>query len=210
MANEKLYSVGPRTHKAAAAPLFPSQKPIPPPESSISPSHKMDRSESLCGRAKERTQTSEKTNKALDALIEEHRHTPEAIFGEKGLVALLTKTLVERALGAELTYHLKMGRRRGACVCHRTRQRPPGHSHWRDTNATFCLNRSGQEHQAAIFSASAFRRLRSAASFHRASGSPSSTPRPSPAHPAFAQRCSFFRPRQSQDHRVPLRSLDRS
>ena len=59
---------------------------------------------------KHKSKEEEKTNKALDELIAVHGHTPEAIFGEKGLVALLTKTLVERALGAELTYHLKTGR----------------------------------------------------------------------------------------------------
>ena len=59
---------------------------------------------------KPKSKEEEKTNKALDELIAVHGHTPEAIFGEKGLVALLTKTLVERALGAELTYHLKTGR----------------------------------------------------------------------------------------------------
>ena len=48
--------------------------------------------------------------KALDALIAEHGHTPEAILGEGGLLAQLTKALVERALGAELTHHLKAGR----------------------------------------------------------------------------------------------------
>ncbi len=48
--------------------------------------------------------------KALDALIAEHGHSPEAIVGQEGLLAQVTKALVERALGAELTYHLKTGR----------------------------------------------------------------------------------------------------
>ena len=43
---------------------------------------------------------------ALDALIARHGHTPEAILGEEGLLAQLTKALVERALGAELSHHL--------------------------------------------------------------------------------------------------------
>ena len=47
---------------------------------------------------------------ALDALIAGHGHSPEAILGEVGLLAQLTKALVERALGAELTHHLKTGR----------------------------------------------------------------------------------------------------
>jgi putative transposase len=48
--------------------------------------------------------------KALDALIAQHGHSPEAIMGEGGLLAQLTRALVERALGAELTHHLKTGR----------------------------------------------------------------------------------------------------
>ena len=46
---------------------------------------------------------------ALDELIAQHGHAPEAILGERGLLALLTKALVERVLGAELTHHLKTG-----------------------------------------------------------------------------------------------------
>src|SRR5712672_857933 len=48
--------------------------------------------------------------KALDALIAGHGHSPEAILGKEGLLAQLTKALVERVLGAELTHHLKTGR----------------------------------------------------------------------------------------------------
>ena len=59
---------------------------------------------------KPKSKEEEKRNKILDELIAEHGHTREAIFGEKGLVASLTKAVVERALGAELTYHLKTGR----------------------------------------------------------------------------------------------------
>ena len=47
---------------------------------------------------------------ALDELIAQHGHSPEAILGERGLLAQLTKALVERVLGAELTHHLKTGR----------------------------------------------------------------------------------------------------
>jgi transposase-like protein len=47
---------------------------------------------------------------ALEALIARHGHSPEAILGEEGLLAQLTKALVERALGAELSHHLKAGR----------------------------------------------------------------------------------------------------
>ena len=49
-------------------------------------------------------------NDALDVLIEENGYSPEAIMGEEGLLARMTKALVERALGAELTHHLKTGR----------------------------------------------------------------------------------------------------
>ena len=48
---------------------------------------------------------------ALDALMARHGHSPEAILGEQGLLAQLTKALVERVLGAELTHHLKTGHR---------------------------------------------------------------------------------------------------
>ena len=48
---------------------------------------------------------------ALDELIARHGHSAEAILGEEGLLAQLTKALVERALGAELSHHLAAGRR---------------------------------------------------------------------------------------------------
>ena len=50
---------------------------------------------------------------ALDELIEGYGHTPEAILGEGGLLAQLTKALVERALGAELGHHLQSEREAG-------------------------------------------------------------------------------------------------
>lgn len=46
---------------------------------------------------------------ALDVLIEEHGHSPEAIMGADGLLAQMTKALVERVLGAELTHYLRTG-----------------------------------------------------------------------------------------------------
>ena len=49
-------------------------------------------------------------NEALDALIEQTGHSPEAILGEGGVLAQMTKALIERVLGAELTHHLKTGR----------------------------------------------------------------------------------------------------
>lgn len=47
--------------------------------------------------------------KVLDALIAGHGCTAEAVLGEQGLLAQLTKALVERVLGAELSHHLKTG-----------------------------------------------------------------------------------------------------
>lgn len=46
----------------------------------------------------------------IDGLLAQHGHTKEAIFGEKGLMAQLTRAVVERALGAELAHHLTTGR----------------------------------------------------------------------------------------------------
>ena len=59
-----------------------------------------------------RTKTKEDKalDEALDMLIARSGHSPEAIMGEQGLLAQLTKALVERVLGAELTHHLKTGR----------------------------------------------------------------------------------------------------
>ena len=42
----------------------------------------------------------------LDEWIAEHYREPEDILGREGLLAQLTKAVVERALGAELTHHL--------------------------------------------------------------------------------------------------------
>jgi transposase-like protein len=59
-----------------------------------------------------RTKTKEDKalDEALDVLIARSGHSPEAIMGDQGLLAQLTKRLVERVLGAELTHHLKTGR----------------------------------------------------------------------------------------------------
>jgi transposase-like protein len=51
---------------------------------------------------------------ALDALIARHGHSAEAILGEEGLLAQLTQALVERALGAELSHHLRSEREAAA------------------------------------------------------------------------------------------------
>ena len=42
----------------------------------------------------------------IDQWIAEHYEGPEDILGKQGLLAQLTKAVVERALGAELTHHL--------------------------------------------------------------------------------------------------------
>ena len=52
----------------------------------------------------------EALNQALDALIEQTGHSPEVILGDSGVLAQMTKALVERVLGAELAHHLKTGR----------------------------------------------------------------------------------------------------
>jgi transposase-like protein len=52
----------------------------------------------------------EALNQALDALIEQTGHSPEVILGDGGVLAQMTKALVERVLGAELAHHLKTGR----------------------------------------------------------------------------------------------------
>lgn len=46
----------------------------------------------------------------IDQWIAEHYREPEDILGKEGLLAQLTKAVVERALGAELTHHLGYAR----------------------------------------------------------------------------------------------------
>jgi transposase-like protein len=59
---------------------------------------------------KPKTKEDKALDEALDVLIAKSGHSPEAIMGDQGLLAQLTKRLVERVLGAELTHHLKTGR----------------------------------------------------------------------------------------------------
>jgi len=59
---------------------------------------------------KNQDQKKEALNQALDALIEQTGHSPEVILGDGGVLAQMTKALVERVLGAELAHHLKTGR----------------------------------------------------------------------------------------------------
>jgi putative transposase len=42
----------------------------------------------------------------IDALLEQHGISPEAVLGENGLIAQLKKRVMERALAGELTHHL--------------------------------------------------------------------------------------------------------
>ena len=46
----------------------------------------------------------------IDQWIAEHYQKPEDIMGREGLLAQLTKAVVERALSAELTHHLGYAR----------------------------------------------------------------------------------------------------
>ena len=46
------------------------------------------------------------TNKLIDQLLAEHYRTPEDLLGQDGLLAQLTRQLVEHALAGELTHHL--------------------------------------------------------------------------------------------------------
>jgi putative transposase len=45
------------------------------------------------------------TNELIDSLLADYK-TPEDLIGENGLLKLLTKRLVERALEAEMAQHL--------------------------------------------------------------------------------------------------------
>jgi putative transposase len=47
-----------------------------------------------------------KCDDLIDALLEKHGISQEAVLGENGLIAQLEKRVVERALAGELTHHL--------------------------------------------------------------------------------------------------------
>jgi transposase-like protein len=57
---------------------------------------------------KEKKET--KCDDLIDALLEEHGISQEAVLGENGLIAQLKKRVVERALAGELTHHLGYAR----------------------------------------------------------------------------------------------------
>ena len=52
------------------------------------------------------TKEKKETDDLIDALLEEHGISQEAVLGENGLIAQLKKRVVERALAGELTHHL--------------------------------------------------------------------------------------------------------
>ena len=55
---------------------------------------------------KENQDKGKRENELIDEMIARHGHSPAAILGQSGLVAQLTKRVVERALAGELTHHL--------------------------------------------------------------------------------------------------------
>ena len=55
---------------------------------------------------KPRTGSYQAGDEIIDALLEKHGATREGIFGEAGLIEMLTKRALERALRGELTHHL--------------------------------------------------------------------------------------------------------
>lgn len=57
-----------------------------------------------------KTKEDKALDEALDVLIAQTGHSPEVILGEQGLLAQMTRALIERVLSAELTHHLKTGR----------------------------------------------------------------------------------------------------
>ena len=58
----------------------------------------------------------------LDALLEKHGATREEIFGEEGLIKMLTKRALEKALRGELTHHLGYAKK----------EKPEGEENWRN------------------------------------------------------------------------------
>ncbi len=48
----------------------------------------------------------ERSDELIDELLAGSGATPEAVFGESGMFAMLKKRVIERALAGELTHHL--------------------------------------------------------------------------------------------------------
>lgn len=51
-----------------------------------------------------------RSDELIDEILAESGLTPEAILGESGVMAMLKKRLIERALAGELTHHLGYGK----------------------------------------------------------------------------------------------------
>jgi transposase-like protein len=56
--------------------------------------------------SKEQKEARRRTDALIDEMLAEHGISPEAVLGRHGLVAQLTKRVVEKALAGELTHHL--------------------------------------------------------------------------------------------------------
>ncbi len=56
--------------------------------------------------SKEQKEARKRTDALIDEMLAEHGISPEAVLGRHGLVAKLTRRVVEKALSGELTHHL--------------------------------------------------------------------------------------------------------
>lgn len=82
---------------------------------------------------KEKQDNGKRENELIDEMIARHGHSPRAILGQSGLVAQLTKRVVERALAGELTHHL--GYAKG--------EEPPGENGRNGSSAKTVLSEGG-------------------------------------------------------------------
>ena len=82
---------------------------------------------------KEKQDNGKRENELIDEMIARHGHSPRAILGQSGLVAQLTKRVVERALAGELTHHL--GYAKG--------EEPPGENCRNGSSAKTVLSEAG-------------------------------------------------------------------
>src|ERR1017187_10394847 len=82
---------------------------------------------------KENQDKGKQENELIDELMARNGHSPAAILGQSGLVAKLTKRVVERALAGELTHHL--GYPKG--------QEPPGENCRNGSSAKTVLSEAG-------------------------------------------------------------------
>src|ERR1700690_3437329 len=82
---------------------------------------------------KKNSENGKQQDELIDELIGRHGLSPAAILGQSGLVAQLTKRVVERALAGELTHHL--GYSKG--------EEPPGENCRNGSSAKTVLSESG-------------------------------------------------------------------